>query len=215
MSCPRSATLLAALASLTLGACYPYRAAGNLGPYPYGPPAPSPGGTSPWEASPLDTRPVTADDPVEVQWKERMAQPYVFLEHNGDYRLMGATMRQLMQAAAGLPVTGPPFALFYDDPGSTPLSELRARVCLPVATEPQTMPSDFRYEVLPRSMVVYARVSGPYDHAGRIYGQLFAYMQKLNWKRGGPIRETYLVNPGEVADPARLWAEVQIPCQVN
>ena len=151
----------------------------------------------------------TAPDDFEVNWKERMTQPYVYLEYRGDYRDMGDTMRRLLEAGQTLQVNGPPFALFYDDPATTPVDQLRARACLPVPTSPTGLPEGMRFEVLPRAMVVYARVRGPYNQLGRSYRALFDYMRKLGWKPNGPIRELYLVNPGEGSE---LVGEVQVPC---
>jgi len=153
-----------------------------------------------------------ASGAVEANWKERLAQPYVFLEKRGDYRELGATMRTLLTAAGelGLASHGAPFALFYDDPGRVQPSELRARVCLPVAERPARLGA-LRYEVLPRAMVAYAEVRGPYPELPRSYPALFRYLSELGWQAGAPIREIYLVNPSEVTSHAELVAEVQIP----
>lgn len=154
----------------------------------------------------------TPSGALEANWKERLEQPYVFLEKRGDYRELGETMRTLLTAAAelGIESRGAPFALFYDDPGRVAQSELRARVCLPVATKPARAGA-LRYDVLPRAMVVYAEVHGPYPEVPRSYPALFAYLAELGWRAGAPIREIYLVNPSEVASLAELVAEVQIP----
>lgn len=150
--------------------------------------------------------------PVVANWKERLEQPYVYLERHGDYRELGESMRALLAEAGelGLEARGAPFALFYDDPGRVPAAELRARVCLPVVERPARI-GRLRFEVLPRAMVAYAEVSGPYPELPRSYPVLFAYLAELGWHAGAPIREVYLVNPSEVADHAELRAEVQIP----
>jgi effector-binding domain-containing protein len=149
---------------------------------------------------------------LEANWKERLAEPYVFLEKRGDYRELGETMRTLLTAAAelGIESRGAPFALFYDDPGRVTASELRARVCLPVTERPQRAGA-LRYDVLPRAMVVYGEVRGPYPEVPRSYPALFEYLHGLGWQAGAPIREIYLVNPSDVASHAELVTEVQIP----
>lgn len=173
------------------------------------------------------SRPVEADRPfgpatrivaassreaVEVNWKERRAQPYVFVEHVGDYRALGDAMRALLSgaAAAGVESSGPPFALFFDDPARVPVEGLRARACLPVGQRPASL-DGLRYEVLPSAMVVYGRVSGPYPDVPRSYPALLGYMHKLGWKAEGPIREIYLVDPGQAESFDELVAEVQVP----
>jgi len=154
----------------------------------------------------------SASGAVEANWKERLAQPYLYLEQRGDYRELGVAMRALLAEAAevGLETRGAPFALFYDDPGRVAREELRARVCLPVVERPKRIGA-LRYDVLPRAMVVYAEVRGPYPDVPRSYPVLFNYLKELGWQAGAPIREIYLVNPSEVADHAELVAEVQIP----
>lgn len=60
-------------------------------------------------------------------------------------------------------------------------------------------------------MVVYARVAGAYPEVARTYPALFSYLTSLGWQQGGPVREVYLVNPGDVASYGDLVTEVQIP----
>jgi len=149
---------------------------------------------------------------LEANWKERLAQPYVFVEHQGDYRDLGEAMRSVLGAARaqGLEPAGPPFALFYDDPGAVAADQLRARACLPVQARPERL-GTLTYDELPRAMVVYARVPGPYPEVPRSYPALFTYLEGLGWAPGGPIREVYLVDPGAVSSYDELLTEVQIP----
>lgn len=161
--------------------------------------------------------PVTASsgriETLDVNWKERLTQPYVYLEHRGDYRQLGEVMRRLFAEAQELgldPEGGAPFALFYDDPGRVPVSELRARACFPVGDRPARLGA-LKFELLPRAMVVYARVPGAYPEVQRSYPPLFEYLRELGWQQGGPLREVYLVNPEDVTSYAELVTEVQIP----
>jgi len=153
-------------------------------------------------------------DPLAAptNWKERMAQPYVFLEKLGDYRDLGEPMRRLLALAEsqGVRVTGAPFALFYEDPGRVPVSQLRARVCLPVDEQPRNAPG-LSFDVLDRAMVAYTRVSGPYPDVARVYPALFRFMSELHWSPGAPIREIYLVNPAQAETFDELVTEVQVP----
>ena len=152
-------------------------------------------------------------DGTEANWKERLESPYVYVEHRGDYRDFGAAMRDLFAATerAGLRANGPPFALFYDDPGEVALADLYARACLPISSKLRCAPAGLSQDVLPRAMVVYTRVAGAYPEVSRAYPALFGYLQTLGWSPGGPVREVYLVDPGTVADYSELVTEVQIP----
>lgn len=149
---------------------------------------------------------------VEVNWKQRLAQPYVYLEARGSYTGVGAlleeTYRQMQ--AADLEAVGPPFALFYDDPGTVPVEQLRMRACFPVG--PTVVPkAPLTGATLPSTTVAYAFVGGPYPEVPRAYPSLFGFLDELGWALDGPIREIYLVNPAAVGDWSELIAEVQLP----
>ncbi len=149
---------------------------------------------------------------VHVEWKHRLDQPYVYLEHRGSYLGTGALLPRLQRALLdqGLRPAGPPFALFYDDPGRVPIDELRSRACIPVDRE--FLPAaPLAFDVLPSTTVAYALVSGAYPEVPRAYPALFAYMAGLRWVEDGPIREVYLVEPGSVNDWSELRCEIQIP----
>ena len=151
-------------------------------------------------------------DLVSANWKHRRSQPYAFLEARGSYTQIGALLGELVAEAQrqGLAVDGPPFALYYDDPGRVPVAELRLRACLPLASQ-VAVDAPLACEVLPGTTVVYAFASGPYPEVPRAYPGLYRYMAELGWREDGPVRESYLVNPGEVTDFAELVTEIQIP----
>lgn len=151
-------------------------------------------------------------DHVATNWKHRRAQPYAFLEARGSYTQIGALLGDLVAEAQrqGLAVDGPPFALYYDDPGSVPVTELRLRACLPLAG---AVPLDapLAFDELPSTTVVYAFASGPYPEVPRAYPAMYRYLAELGWREDGPLRESYLVNPGLVSDFSQLVTEIQIP----
>lgn len=151
-------------------------------------------------------------DHVAANWKQRLAQPYVFLEARGSYTQVGALLGELVAEAQrqDLRIGGPPFALYYDDPGRVAVDELRLRACLPLEAA-ATVDAPLAYDVLPSTTVVYAFVSGPYPEVPRAYPGLYRYLSELGWRENGPVRESYLVHPGEVVDFSQLVTEVQIP----
>jgi len=151
---------------------------------------------------------------IKANWKERLDQPYVFLELRGTYTSTARRIKDVMDAlaAARIEPAGPPFALFYDDPGTTPVDELRSRACVPIAA-PATVATPFEYDVLPQATVAYAYVGGPYGEVPRAYPGVYAFLLKMNWVEAGPIREIYLVPPGAVDSWDRLVCEVQIPTE--
>jgi effector-binding domain-containing protein len=147
-----------------------------------------------------------------VDWKERLDQPYVFLELIGDY---GEARRQLATlaqhaAAQGVAPNGPPFALFFDDPLRVPPEARRSRVAWPVAATCTVAPP-LGFDVLPSEPVVYGFVRGAYRELERAYPDLFGYLRERSWVLTGPVREIYHLDPGAVRGPDELVAELQMP----
>ncbi len=149
---------------------------------------------------------------VHASWKQRLDQPYVYIEHIGSYTETGALIpavhRELL--AQGMEADGAPFGLYYDDPASVPSSQLRSRACVPIKglRSPQ---SPLAYEVLPSTTVAYAYVSGPYPEVPRAYPRVYQFLNTMNWVENGPIREIYLVAPLPGVPAEDLITEIQIP----
>ena len=133
----------------------------------------------------------------------------MYLEHRGDYRELDAVMEQLLARTDSLERRGAPFVLFYDDPGRVAVDELRSRVCVPVQSRPARL-DEFRYDELPRAMVVYACVEGGPEVTAQSYPILFAYLRELGWLPGGPVREVYL-RADQSGNAGASLTEIQIP----
>lgn len=149
---------------------------------------------------------------VHCNWKDRLDQRYAYLEHLGPYSGTGALLPEVhrLLALEGVRPSGPPFALYYDDPTGKSPETLRSRACVPI--ESWTQPSlPLKADTLPSRTVAYAVASGAYPNVPAVYSGIFSYMEKLNWALAGPIREIYLIPPSEVADYSELLCEVQIP----
>ncbi len=155
-------------------------------------------------------------DVVHVNWKERLPQPYVYVEHRGNYTAVGPRLESMAAELAerGIRTSGPPFALYFDDPGTVPIEELYARACFPVES-PGGVPAPLASDVLPGGTVVYAFVAGAYPEVPRTYPALYDYLGRFNWVENGPIREIYLVNPVGVSSYDELICEVQIPARMG
>lgn len=167
-----------------------------------------------WQYTPDVEITETPFDDVHANWKERLDQAYVYRELRGSYTETGRLLPQLFEDAkrAGLTITGPPFALFYDDPGTTAVIELRSRACLPVASVDAA--ASISADTLPSATVAYAVVRGPYPEVPRAYRGLLEYMRRFGWVEAGPIREIYLVSPTSVPSYDALLCEIQIPVRV-
>lgn len=149
---------------------------------------------------------------VEANWKQRLDQAYAYVELHGSYTQIGTTLEAADRALReqGLEPSGPPFALFYDDPADVATEDLRARACFPIARRVDVEPP-LATDILPATTVVYAFVGGPYPEVPRAYPGVFAFLEKMRWREAGPIREIYWINPGAVSDWSELVTEVQIP----
>lgn len=153
---------------------------------------------------------------VHCAYKERLDQPYVFLELTGSYAVSGRSIPELarLMKEQGLVPSGPPFGLYFDDPGQVPVDRLRARVGFPVESQ-AAVREPLRVDVLPSATVAYALVGGAYPEVPRSYPGLLAYVHKMHWVLAGPIREIYLVEPASVKDWTELRCEVQIPVSMS
>lgn len=149
---------------------------------------------------------------VHANWKQRIDQPYVFVDYTGSYVETGRLLPMVHQAMReqGIEPSGAPFALYYDDPGRVPVERLRSRACVPVGSQVPVQGS-LQFDVLPSTTVAYAFASGPYPEIPRCYPGLYTYMETMGWVEAGPIRETYLVAPSAVQEFGQLLTEVQIP----
>jgi effector-binding domain-containing protein len=149
---------------------------------------------------------------VHANWKQRLDQPYIYIEYTGSYTETGRLLPMLHQAMAdqGLEASGPPFALFYDDPGRVATARLRSRACVPVAQR-ENPSGELTFDILPSCTVVYAYAAGAYPDVPRILPGLYRYMGSLGWSETGPVREVYLIPPSRVASYDDLHCEVQIP----
>ncbi len=149
---------------------------------------------------------------LEVNWKHRLDQPFVFIEVLGDPREFGNLLDQMIGTVIdqGIEPTGSPFALFYANPMEPLEGGLRMRACAPVAPGILAEPP-LRYEVLPSTTVAYAFVAGPYPEVPLSYAKLFEFLDGMNWRPTGPAREVYFVSPAIVDDMSLLVTEVQIP----
>ena len=149
---------------------------------------------------------------VHVQWKEALDTPYVYLAEKGDYadavRYVGTLMQHL--ESQGIRSSGPPFALYFDDPLEVPVEERRFQVAVPVeGMTAVTAPLGF--SVLPTRNLLYSRVSGAYPDVDQAYPQMFQYMRDRSWVLDGPIRQILMIDPASVATFNELLSEVQMP----
>lgn len=149
---------------------------------------------------------------VHANWKQRIDQPYVYVDFVGSYTETGRLLPMVHRAlrAQGLEPSGPPFALYFDDPGQVAVERLRSRACVPVNAQ-VAVSGAVSFAILPSTTVVYAFASGAYPDVPRAYAGMFKYMSDSGWVENGPIRETYLISPTSTTNYEDLLTEIQIP----
>ena len=157
----------------------------------------------------------TSSEPemAPINWKECLPVLYIYDDCLGDYRQKERALIGLKTklASAGIQAAGPAFALFYDDPGNTPIEELNYRVCVPVTNVPPS--GDHTYAVMPQVRVAYTTVRGSHQSLPNVYPTLLAYLAKHNWKVAGPIREIYLDGHEPTPFNGQPLSEIQVAWQ--
>jgi AraC family transcriptional regulator len=144
------------------------------------------------------------------------------LAHQGDYNAIGRTFDRLigLATAAGLlREQAPPevssggraFGIYYDDPATKPLSELRSEACL-LAPDGFSTQGDLR--ALDIAGGRYARIEhvGPYAELKRAYSWLYgAWLTSSGEETADrPCVEEYLNDPRQVP-AAQLRTTVWLP----
>lgn len=123
--------------------------------------------------------------------KERMGEAFgVLMRHAG---------------ATGARFAGPPFTQ-YEEPVE---GEFAFAVCMPVA--PGAVPGDgVELEKMPAAEGATLLYKGPYDGMEASWRELLAWVTENDRQPGGPLREVYLNDPGQVAE-SELLTEMVVP----
>jgi effector-binding domain-containing protein len=91
--------------------------------------------------------------------------------------------------------TGSPMglALYYDDPGTLKLEEVRFKVAIPVPAEtPSIAEGRAAVEELPAAEVTYLTVRGHYTNLEDAYSQLFGWVFQHGRQPKDAAREVYV-----------------------
>jgi DNA-binding transcriptional MerR regulator len=148
--------------------------------------------------------------PIEVELRAEPAQTVAAVEAVVRSRDIGSWFAGAMaelQAAVGGDVTGPPGAaydnaLFEQERG-------HALLYLPTATPPRT--GRVHPVTLPAAELAVTTHAGEHDSADVTYGQLGTWVVENAMAVAGPVREVYLVGPGDTGDPAAWRTQIGWP----
>lgn len=137
----------------------------------------------------------------------------VGLPHTGDYHLIGKQFEAfsaLCETRGLWPQMGPPTAIYYDDPDSTPNAELRSFAG--GEFRGAEVPDGLEERELSGGKVAVLTYKGAYSGLSAAYHSLFGTWLPSSGEEptDAPCYEIYLNNPREVA-PEELLTEVCLP----
>jgi effector-binding domain-containing protein len=147
---------------------------------------------------------------LDASWKQRLPQPYVFVEETAPRADFGRLIERAfdLAAAQGVDASGAPFGLFELAAGGA--GAIRMRACIPVDDVPE-VEAPLGVGALEGETVAYAYVAGAYSEVVRAYAPLVDWMSAFDWVPAGFAREVYLVDPALVGDQREMVTELQIP----
>ena len=103
---------------------------------------------------------------------------------------------------------GPPFVTYHE---FGPV-EIDAEVCVPVDRQLGTS-GRVRSHAIPAMTVARTLHVGPYDQIGPAHLALTDWLADHDLDPIGPVRERYLVGPGDFGNPRDYRTEVEVPFQ--
>jgi len=137
----------------------------------------------------------------EARFERLDSMTVAVIAATGPYEASGMKLGELLGwlGKAKVAMAGAPFAVYFDDPASTPAESTRFEVAVPV---PAGTPSDDAAGVAVRPwggiFVAKTLYVGPYAGLGPAYAALGAWVQASEYFIAGPAIEFYLNSPMEV-----------------
>jgi AraC family transcriptional regulator len=139
------------------------------------------------------------------------------LPHRGSYNAIGDSFQKLMAWAIGRELMGQTaamFGIFYDDPASKPLAELRSEACIGVPENFELGWQDAPIHLMLTSSGLCARMvfTGPYAELHTAYAWLYKVWLPQSGHEPGdqPPMEEYLNDP-RINPPSAWQTAISIP----
>lgn len=133
-------------------------------------------------------------------------------DHEQTASAFAAVMGELCGFAGsqGLAFAGPPFSIYSDFDEE---EQTTVRICVPVANQPKVeLPGRIELDEVPASTLATTIHRGPYHEVRPAYSALYGWIEEYGHTPSGSPRETYLNDPGEVAE-SDLLTEVAWPIE--
>jgi len=152
---------------------------------------------------------------LDAAIKQTYPMTVVFTFGRGSYEQIPDAFRRLYlwTEQQMLVPTGMPVGVYFDDPLTTPVADLRWEIWAPVAegkTPLETSDDGFGVKVVDACTVASVMHRGPYDTIGAAYVELADWASTNGYTISGPPRETYYSDPDEVELEETL-TELQFP----
>ena len=155
-------------------------------------------------------------DDVHIQTLPAIA--VAAFSHHGDYMQIGATFERLMVWAAGqslLKAGTRTFGIYYDDPKSKPVSDLRSEACVEIPRgydASQSVHADLRITQTTSGRCAVFIFTGPYSELEKPYRWLYDTWlpQSGEQLQNAPCFEEYL-NDARSTAPAELKTAICVP----
>jgi AraC family transcriptional regulator len=151
---------------------------------------------------------------MEITLADVPDQPAVAVLHVGPYNQIGPSFERLGTWATANPgsVTGPPLALFLDDPESTPPEQLRSYAALPVVQDLALDAAEIEQIRLAGGRCAVAVHIGNYEGLGRAWQEFMAAIDAdgLHPDASRPCFEVYANDPAMVPEE-QLRTELHQP----
>lgn len=140
--------------------------------------------------------------------------PVIALDHRGSYQEIGHTFEKLFLWAGSTGPTGPDtrmLGIYYDDPASRPIAELRSCACITAPPSVGPGPGMHR-EVIAGGPVARLVHKGPYADLDVAYAWLYRTWLPLSGREPGeaPCFEEYLNDPASLP-PTEWLTAVNLP----
>lgn len=151
---------------------------------------------------------------IEVKVEHQPARRLFALPYQGDYLKIGAAFEQLAERAAQDGLLGPEsdsVGVYYDDPESTPVDELRAHAGIVVPVD-APLPTGLEALELKSGDYAIGVHRGPYEALGNSYRWLFGKWLPQSGREPAnqPCHEVYVTDP-KTTPPTELITHIFIP----
>lgn len=153
---------------------------------------------------------------AEIETKTIEPMAVMSLSFTGSYNQTAEKLDELVAwvLRAGRPYSGPPMAIYYDDPEKVAEADLRAEALVPMGEQCDGGDDIVRKE-LPGAEVATALHQGAYAGIGAVYKEIFGWIAENGYRyvEEAGTREIFHKVLGEVDAAAEFLTEIQVPIE--